>query len=171
VTLLVIMFDVWVVYLLVSSKFGKTPPTVHSDRKAIATMIKAAAAEIKTGTKVVDLGSGCGKVVLAFAKAFPKAKLVGYEFGRLPMWVANKRNRYPNVQFEKCDFIGKDLTKFKVIVTFLYVKTHRLLLDQYEAMPKGAVLISNHFIVPFGEGSGWVLESEDDHVLKYRKVR
>ncbi len=79
-------------------------------------------AKLKPGQKVVDLGSGDGRVLIALAKAFPQAKFVGYEIN--PLLVAESRHKITQagladkIKIYSQSFWQLDLSKFDLIVVF-----------------------------------------------------
>lgn len=76
-------FSFLIILILVFSSIIRGAPFVPSDKKTVERMIKFA--KIKKGEKVVDIGSGDGRLVIALAKA--GAMAYGYEINPfLVLW-------------------------------------------------------------------------------------
>jgi len=72
---------------------------------------------------IYDLGSGWGSLVLALARAFPRARIVGIEWSPLPHWIARFRTRrMPNVHLHRGDFYARDLRDAQAITCYLMMK-------------------------------------------------
>ena len=105
----------------------------------------------KPGEKIVDVGSGNGKLLFEIAKS--GATAYGYEIN--PVLVAlTKRNIKKlglegKVFVEQADFFKKDLSKFDAVVVYgiTYIM-HRLEKKLTRELKSGTRIISNHFEFP-----------------------
>jgi hypothetical protein len=70
-----------------------------------------------------DLGSGWGSLVLALARAFPQARIVGIELSPLPHWIARVRTRgLANVRMIRSNFYDHELQEADAITCYLMMK-------------------------------------------------
>lgn len=136
-------------------------PTTKED---IEIMLKLA--KVKHGEKVVDLGSGDGRVVAAFAKAGAIAE--GIELN--PSMVAKSEvllaaQKVTHAKIRWQSFWDADLSSYDVITVYGYptiMKNLKKKLDR-ELKP-GTRVISNQFPFP-----GWSLVKQEDKVFLYVK--
>jgi len=89
---IILIFLLAIFFIWLSSAFFGAPFQPTSD-KALKLMIKLS--EIKSSNKkkikLADLGSGNGKIILAFAKLNPKIEAHGFEINPLLVWVSRIR--------------------------------------------------------------------------------
>jgi hypothetical protein len=72
---------------------------------------------------VYELGSGWGSLVIALARAFPKAHIRGIEMSPVPYWVSRIRTRnMPNVLLRRDNFYNCDLTDAQAVTCYLMIK-------------------------------------------------
>lgn len=99
-------------------KIAKGAPYVPTDDETIQNII--ALSEIKTGEKVVDLGSGDGKMIIQFAKK--GAIATGYEISPVLVWITKykiwKNKLRGKALVYKKDFWKEDLSQFDVVILF-----------------------------------------------------
>lgn len=92
------MFYIFIVIALVLAAFAFTvffgPPYVRTHKASIQTALDLL--EIKEGSRLLDLGSGDGAVLLAGAKR--GAKVIGYEINPFLVLIARWRTRSYNEQ-------------------------------------------------------------------------
>jgi 16S rRNA A1518/A1519 N6-dimethyltransferase RsmA/KsgA/DIM1 with predicted DNA glycosylase/AP lyase activity len=106
-----------IIFIIIPFFFGASYET--STDSVVQTMIKFSA-PLK-GKKAVDLGSGNGKIVIAFAKAGVK-EAHGFEIN--PLLVLYSRNKIKKLNLEKKAFIHwksfwkQDLSKFNIATVF-----------------------------------------------------
>jgi len=108
----------------------------------------------ESGGAVYELGSGWGHLALALAQRFPERAVVGYELSPLPWLVSRLLLRLrprPNLVLRRADFWAAELGDAALIVCYLYPGAMRRLREKFEReLPKGALVVSNAFLVP-----GW----------------
>lgn len=122
--------------------------------------------EVKPGEKVLDLGSGDGRIVLTFAKAGVQA--YGYEINDFLVAWSNfiiQRAGLSNLaRIYKKNFWHEDFSDFDVVVFFGSGNIMKKLEDklQQELKP-GAGVISNCFTFP-----NWPKEKQIDNIFLYK---
>lgn len=142
--------------------FGGPYAPVAENR--IKTMIKLL--KVKKGEKLVDLGSGDGRIVIAFAKLGIESH--GYEIN--PVLVAWSRYKIRRAGLEKLAFIHfsdywqENFSKFKVVTLF----TSPLVIGRVGRKVKrelrpGSRLVSNSFKLP-----GVKFVKEENKVFLYK---
>lgn len=137
-----------VVFVLVLPVVRGAPFMVSNDT-ALETILKLA--DIKPGVKVADLGSGDGKVVIAFAKA--GAQVHGYEVNPLLVWWSRFKIRKENLSNKAFvhyrSFWHQSLREFDIVTVYGITRIMRSLEKklQGELKPRAKV-ISNVFTFP-----------------------
>ena len=72
---------------------------------------------------VYELGSGWGSLVIALARAFPRARIRGVEMSPVPYWVSRIRTRkMPNVLLRRDNFYDCNLTDAQAVTCYLMTK-------------------------------------------------
>jgi SAM-dependent methyltransferase len=119
-----------------------------------------------SGLKVVDLGSGDGRVVTALALA--GANAVGFENNPVLFfwsWVKIKRLGLTHAEIQFGSFWSKDLKEFDGVVVFGMTHIMERLEKKLEKELKpGSIVISNIFKFP-----NWPVEREESGVRVYRR--
>lgn len=136
---------------------------VPSKDLAIQTMIKLG--KVKKGTKSVDLGSGDGRVVAAFAQAGAQAD--GYEINPWLVFKARRLLRSLGVQKQTSikmqSYWDVDLGEYDVIsvygITYIMEGLEKKLRSE---LKPGAVVVSNYFQFPT-----WKAKREEHGVRQY----
>ncbi len=105
-------------------------------------------ANLMPGQKLIDLGSGDGRIVLTAAKQFG-ARSVGYEIDK--DLVAISRSKIAAAQvaesasIEASDMFKADLTDVDVLAIYLYPAVMDQLKKQIEHMRPGTIVVSHQF--------------------------
>ncbi len=128
-TAAIIVFNIYAVWAVVSSKWGKYPPFVPSIgyRKnfiinEVSTLLKSA----EHSMTVVDPGSGCGSLIIPLARQFPQHRFIGIEWSRpLYLYCKRKGTTLPNIEFICMDLFDYDFANADIIVCFLIPKMAR----------------------------------------------
>lgn len=156
--LLVILFGAFCAIFLLPRLWGA--PYVPSKPAQIRAMLNLAA--VQPGEVVVDLGSGDGRVVMAFARAGAEAH--GYEIN--PLLVRHARQQIRAAGLTGTSFVHwKSLWRADVraadVVTVFCVRhvMGRLERKLRRELKPGARVVSNGYRFP-----GWVMERVEDRV-------
>ena len=109
------------------------------------------AAKLMAGQKLVDLGSGDGRIVVTAAKQFG-ARSIGYEIDK--ELVAISRAKIADAKIaelatiEASDMFKADLTDVDVLAIYLYPEVMNQLKKQIEQMNPGGIVVSHQFKFP-----------------------
>lgn len=131
--------------LVVWCNFWYGVPYVPTNMKVIRQLVKEV--ELKEGSKVVELGSGDGRVLVELAKKF-KIKALGVEKNSLLRLMAKLRAKLTPFKKGEVKFIDGDLFTFDLKgydVVYLYLlpwMIERLRGDLEKKLKKGALVIS-----------------------------
>jgi protein-L-isoaspartate O-methyltransferase len=138
------------------------PPFVPTAKYKVATMLELANPTPKD--KMVDIGSGDGRIVIAFAEKGIDA--TGFELKE--HLLQSSRDKATNLQLKNAHFFKKDfwnekLTQYTIIVVFgmnsIMPRLQKKI--EQEARP-GTKVLSNVFKFP-----GWKIETTKDDVNLY----
>lgn len=165
ILIFLLLFIAFAAYYLVPF-FYIGPPFVASSDKKTKKIIKLL--NPKPGEKIVDLGSGDGKLLFEIAKK--GAVAYGYEVN--PILVFRTRQKIESlglknkVFVERADFFGKDLSKFDAVVvygiTYIMPRLEKKLLSE---LKPGTRIISNHFKFP-----NLMPQRKMDEILLYSSI-
>jgi hypothetical protein len=122
-----------VVALLIAFAFGLSilifqcitgvPPLSSNSVEAADVVALLKQAGLAEKAVVYELGSGWGSLVIALARAFPKAHIRGIEMSPLPYCVSRIRTRsMPNVRLRRGNFYDCDLTDAQAVTCYLMIK-------------------------------------------------
>jgi 16S rRNA A1518/A1519 N6-dimethyltransferase RsmA/KsgA/DIM1 with predicted DNA glycosylase/AP lyase activity len=139
-------------------------PYLPSSNEAVQRII--AISDIKPGEKAVDLGSGDGRIVIAFAKAGAEAH--GYEVNPFLVWLSKRNIQKAGLSGKAFihwgDFWNKDLSTFSIVSVYgierIMVNLEKKLRRELKA---GAKVISNKFIFPT-----WPYVKKDGNIYLYK---
>ncbi len=158
----VLLFFLFFVYLLLPSVRGA--PFVVSEDVDIETMIRLA--RVKPGARAVDLGSGDGRIVIAFARAGAQAH--GYEIN--PFLVMRARRNIRNAGLEGRAFAhwksfwGENLSSYDIVTLYGITYIMKGLEEKLgRELKSGARVLSNYFTFP-----GWVPKEKDGRICLYK---
>jgi len=168
---LAIISGLYVVFLLVFAVLFliipviKGAPYVPTKHELVAAMIKLS--RIKPGEKMADLGSGNGRILIAFAKIGVEAH--GYEINPLLAWRSRhniKRANLENIAFVHTgSFWGHNLSNFDCITVYglnhIMKPLEKKLLKE---LRPGARVLSNAFQFP-----NWQPAQEIKSIRLYEK--
>ena len=124
-----------------SSPYAPTPEDV------VKVMLKAAA--VKAGDRVVDLGSGDGRIVIAAAKQFGVRKAVGVELDAhlvdMARQNAAKAGVADRVEFHVGDLFAYDLAAATVITVYLLPEVNLKLRPKLLDLKPGTRVVAHQF--------------------------
>jgi len=107
--------------------------------------------DLKPGQKLVDLGSGDGRIVIEAAKSFG-ALAVGYEIDEELVAISRtaiaKEQLTAAARIEAVDMYAADLSSVDVLAIYLYPVVMDELRKQVSLMPTGARIVSHQFRFP-----------------------
>lgn len=109
----------FLVFSLVLLYFALTgAPYLPTAQTAVEEMVRLA--DVTPGTRVADIGSGDGRIVIAFAKAGAEAH--GYEINPLLVWISRRKIRSAGLETRGFihfkSFWGADLSAHGVVTIF-----------------------------------------------------
>jgi 16S rRNA A1518/A1519 N6-dimethyltransferase RsmA/KsgA/DIM1 with predicted DNA glycosylase/AP lyase activity len=148
------LFIVLIVLVLALSFFYIIPwlfgaPYDFTWKKVIREIIKIA--KVKKGQKVVDLGSGDGRIVIAFAQKGAEAH--GYEINPFLVWYSRYKIRKAGLKGKAFihwkNFWKVDFGQYDKIVMFQFSAIMEKLGEKFKCeLKKGAVVISYYWEIP-----------------------
>ena len=138
-------------------------PFVPSSRRKIAVMLELA--RVKSGEKVLDLGSGDGAVLMAVARC--GAYATGVEINPLLVWYSRGRIRMRGLAHRavvrRGNFYDFPLGGADVVLLYLWPSTVARLREKMERELKpGARVVSQAFSIP-----GWMPVHEENGIFLY----
>ncbi len=135
---------------------------VPTSEENVQTMVKLA--KVKKGMRVIDLGSGDGRVVAAFADA--GADAVGVELNPSMVEKAERllaAQKIKNAKIVWQSLWDVDLGEYDVVTIYAVPSMMKALTKKFRAeLRPGTRVISNHYPIP-----GWTIEAEKNQVFLY----
>lgn len=141
------------------------PPYMPSRPETMERMLHLL--KVRPGERVVDLGSGDGRLVIALARAGAEAH--GYELNLPLVWRARRAIRAAGLEERAYihwgNFWRTDFSRFDAVVIYGmgYIMS-RLEKKLYHELAVGGRVVSNGFALP-----GWPIARQDKRVYLYRK--
>ncbi|MFC1598522.1 class I SAM-dependent methyltransferase [Patescibacteria group bacterium] len=155
--------------------FRDIVPYVPTPKKIIRIMIGMA--EVRKNEKIIDLGSGTGRIIIEVAKQHKDNMIVGVEKSFILRTVTKLRLLFhpvlrKRVQIIKHDFFNLDLRSFSVIFCFLTPEALRILTPKVKQLNRGSRLVSYMFHLDDHQGFTEVIDhiSAKDSIYLYKKV-
>jgi hypothetical protein len=140
-----------ILIVLTSMKTGISPSP--SSGKAVRAMLTAI--EDSELGPIVDLGSGWGTLVIAFAGKYPQRQVIGYELSLVPWLFSSIRksvSQLNNLTLYRKDFRNADLSHVSVLTCYLFPGGMDSLKEKLERDNITEVLIvSSTFALPSSE--------------------
>lgn len=177
---LITCYVLWFTIILINSNFFQISPTISSGNKSIKTIAQYIKNYINDNNiqnpNILDIGSGYGKLLFGINKKVPNANYVGYEISTLSYRVSVLKNKYKNINFINDNIFNAKDFNFNIIVTFLFLKQQRELIQLYNKCPLNTLIISNSFQIPFTEEDCYeLIETKKIYfrwtIYFYKKVR
>ncbi|MFA5813833.1 MAG: class I SAM-dependent methyltransferase [Patescibacteria group bacterium] len=127
-----------------------------------------ALAKVKTGDKMVDLGSGDGRIVIAFAREGLEAH--GYDNNPILVWLSRRKIKRAGLQDRAFihfqSFWRADLSRFSIVTLFGMSHIMSGLEKKLKKeLPLGARVLSNAFRFP-----NWELADKKGAVLLFENI-
>ncbi len=109
--------------ILIYQGITGVPPLSSNSVEAADVVALLKQAGLAEQAVVYELGSGWGSLVIALARAFPKAHIRGIEMSPIPYWVSRIRtHKMSNVLLRRGNFYGFDLTDAQAVTCYLMIK-------------------------------------------------
>ena len=133
-------------------------PYLPSDKKSVAEMVRLA--NVRPGEKMVDLGSGDGRIVIAMAKVGAEAH--GYELNLFLVWWSRHKIKQEGLSGKVFvhwkSFWHEDLGRFQIVTMFTIPHfMARLAKKMRRELRPGARFISNGAPLP-----GWQYKEKNE---------
>lgn len=104
---------------------------------------------------IADLGCGWGGIVIALYRAFPAARIIGYEMSFFPWLVSVVTCAFlPRVSIRRRDFFKADISGSDIVFCYLSPYHMETLKTQLLTLKPGSIVISCAFPIP-----GWTPEA------------
>lgn len=138
----------FITYVL--SGFGKYPPFVcslGSSRKTVIQEAEKILQKMSSPVNVVDLGCGNGSLLIPLAKEFPLHQFIGYDWDKVPYWLAKIRTKkIKNIRLFNSNFMKENYSNIQLVLCY----TSPTLKDPLGAklqseLPEGSFVISETF--------------------------
>ncbi len=133
----------------VADRLLPVPVYLPKPQEVVTRML--AEAKLMKGQKLVDLGSGDGRIVVTAAKQFG-ARSVGYEIEKELVAISRTKIAEAKItdlaSIEASDMFKADLTDVDVLAIYLYPEVMDQLKKQIENMHPGAIVVSHQFKFP-----------------------
>ena len=145
----VVLFIIVVIVNTIYSTIYKivNVPTTPFSRNALVKDIRSLKQNCE-GLVIYDLGAGWGGLCLWLARAFPKAKIIGYEVSPFPFtvaWIRQMISFKKNYRICYGDLFKQDISDADIIFAYLSPEHMTRLIP---AIPKGTIVYSQGFEVP-----------------------
>ena len=129
-------------------KTGMSP--MPSSEKACQAMLTAT--DLPSEGTIIDMGSGWGTLVIAFAKKYPERKIIGYEISLIP-WMVSMILKYilriESLSLYRKDFLKADLSQASMLLCYLHPEGMCSLENKLEQQKnKVSLIVSNTFALP-----------------------
>ena len=149
-TFLIFMFVIASCFLYERTAKIMPVPTMPRVKRGILKAITKHIDDNDEHLKIADLGSGWGGVAFSIAKAFPNARITGYEISPSPFWFSKILSQfYKNASITRQNFFDQDLRDYDVLVFYLTPRLTQKLQDKFsDHLKPGTLIISNAFPLP-----------------------
>lgn len=158
-----IFFGIYIIILFVCSRGFSISPTVTSSSKSIREIIKYINKYLsetkKNNIRILDIGSGYGKMLFRINKALKNQKIeyVGYEISNFSYKISKFLNKSDNITLIKDDINNLKDFDFDIVITFILAKQQKLFLNIYRKFKKGTIIIANSLAIPFEKDDNFEL--------------
>lgn len=144
-TLIIILLFFFFILLFQDILKGSVP--FVPARKGIENEI-VQALQLSNTSRIVDLGSGDGRILFAVLTKYPGVTAQGYEWKWLPLIISKTKQIFSphKVNFSRQDFFTVDVSGYTHVFTYLFPRIMDELLPKLlKELPKGARLVSCDF--------------------------
>lgn len=142
------VFTIILVYQIKRAKIVSAPTLPWVSKNVLAQLSPLLPPDFKG--HIAELGSGWGSMTRALAKAYPQARIDGFEISWIPYLVSKLatsgfKNR---IRIFDRDFFQEDLSSYQVVYCYLSPELMRDLKPRLEKCARGTLIISNAFPIP-----------------------
>lgn len=161
---LILFLAIWLVIFLVGVVYLiQGPPFVPSDDETTKAIVDEVIKQ--AGKKVIDVGSGDGKVVLALARAGVDA--YGIEINPMLVWRSRRAIRKQGLEHKAIITWGNmwrtDFSSYDIVIIYGIKHVMKKLGEKLEKeLPEGSIVITNFFVFP-----QWKPRTKKKRVLTY----
>ena len=121
-----LIYNIYLFYSIISSQKGKYPPFVpapYNTRKIIIKQLSPLLKGSQKSLQIVDPGCGIGSLLIPLARAYPQHKFIGIEWDKLLYKICLFRSRnLQNITYFNQDMLAYDYHDTDIIVCFLVPK-------------------------------------------------
>lgn len=146
--ILLIIFNVYIYHAIFSSKLGKYPPYVPTNKKRkkiVLDKIFEYLDGINTQKKVFDAGSGAGNILIPLAKKFPQHKFIGIEWNYLLFMISKiKSKKLKNIEFIHGDILKNNFNEADIIYCYVVSNFEKPLSEKLiKEIKKDCLVVTN----------------------------
>lgn len=148
-----VLLNIYIIVSYIRCGFGKYPPFIGSfgrARREVLVQAEKYLRQAAPGTKVVDLGCGCGNLLLPLAAKFSQHQFIGLEWDAFAYLLMRRQCRkFKNVRVQYGDFMRENWGIFDLVLCYIGNDIAPAVSAKLarEAKP-GAVVISEGFALP-----------------------
>lgn len=161
------ILNIFFIILLIGFAFSPLflgVPFLPTHKKQALKMLELAG--LKPGMKVIDLGSGAGR--LLFLAASQGATAVGYELNPFLVWwtrlVILILGKQKQIKVYYKSIYDADIANADIILMFLYPPHMKKMTDKLQEVKQGARILSYTFSLP-----GWTPVVHEQGIYMYKK--
>ncbi|MBN1326308.1 methyltransferase domain-containing protein [Candidatus Falkowbacteria bacterium] len=163
----------YLAFILIS--FRNVVPYVPSPRRIIRQMLEIA--EVKDNERIVDLGSGTGRIIIPAAKKYRNNLIIGIDKSFFLRLITKFRLLFhpfinKRIQVLNQDFFNADISSYDVIFCFLTPEALRQLTPKFKLLKQESRIISYMFPLEDSQGFREVIQhiSAKDSIYYYLKI-
>lgn len=176
--ILLIIFNIYIYYSLISTRFGKYPPYVPTSKKRKLIILAKISEELKFAKKtkrMFDAGSGIGDIIIPLAKKFPNHYFFGIEWSFFPYWISKIRSKkLKNAKFIHGNILSQSFNCADIIYCYIVSNFEKTLSDKLvKEINKDCLIITNghnfsnmKLVDEIKSNDKWLSESIFIHKLK-----
>ncbi|MFA6547497.1 MAG: class I SAM-dependent methyltransferase [Candidatus Magasanikbacteria bacterium] len=160
----IVVLLIFLLVVMVFSPLFLGVPFLPTHKKQAIKMIELA--QIKTGTKVVDLGSGAGRLLFLAAKS--GAQATGYELNPfLVLWtrmIILLTGQRDQIKVFYKSIYDADIKDVDVILMFLFPPHMKKMIEKLKEAKPGTIILSYAFALP-----EWQLIKKEQGIYVYKR--
>ncbi|MFA6550202.1 MAG: methyltransferase domain-containing protein [Candidatus Gracilibacteria bacterium] len=142
-------------------------PYLPTTDENVLKMVKFAS--MKRGQKILDVGSGDGRIVIAFAKAGAEAH--GFEINPILVWMSRRNIKRAGLQGKAfihfVNFWKRDFSPYDLVIVYQITHLMKKFQKKFEKeLRPGTKILCNSFFLP-----DWKEEKKDKPLFLYTKMK